>query len=75
VFISLLGGVLGVALTFPAAHWIEIELAQFFPYFGVSTATVWLDLATACGIGVVAAIFPTWRGATIRIADGLRRIG
>jgi putative ABC transport system permease protein len=75
VFISLLGGVLGIILTFPAAHWIETELAQFFPYFGVSTATVWLDLATACGIGVVAAIFPTWRGATIRIADGLRRIG
>jgi putative ABC transport system permease protein len=75
VFISLLGGVLGVALTFPAAHWIEIELTQFFPYFGVSTETIWLDLATACGIGVVAAVFPTWRGATIRIADGLRRIG
>jgi len=27
------------------------------------------------GIGVVAAVFPTWRSATIRIVDGLRRIG
>ncbi len=36
-----------------------------------STSTCWLPAA----IGVVAAIFPTWRGATIRIADGLRRIG
>jgi len=26
-------------------------------------------------VGVVAGIFPTWRGATIRIAEGLRRIG
>lgn len=75
VFISLLGGVLGVLLTFPAAHWIETELSQFFPYFSVSMTTIYLDLLTACGVGVVAAVFPTWRGATIRIAEGLRRIG
>jgi putative ABC transport system permease protein len=75
LFISLMGGLLGVVLTFPAAHWIETELAQFFPYFSVSMTTIGLDLATACIVGAVAAIFPTWRGATIRIADGLRRIG
>jgi putative ABC transport system permease protein len=75
LFISLLGGGLGALLTFPAAHWLETELAQFFPYFSVATTTIWLDLAISCGIGVVAAVFPTWRGATIRIADGLRRIG
>ena len=75
MFISLLGGVLGVVLTFPAAHWIETELAQFFPYFSVSMTTIGLDLLTACAVGAVAGLFPTWRGATIRIADGLRRIG
>ena len=75
MIISLLGGILGVLLTFPAAHWIEIELSQFFPYFSVSAATVGLDLLIACVVGVVAALFPTWRGATIKIADGLRRIG
>ncbi len=75
VFISFLGGVLGVIFTFPAAHWIETELSQYFPYFTISPATVYIDLATACGIGAVAALFPTWRGAKIRIADGLRRIG
>jgi putative ABC transport system permease protein len=75
VLISLLGGVLGVVLTFPAAHWIETELSQFFPYFSVSAQTVCIDMLIACGVGIVAAIFPTWRGTTIRIADGLRRIG
>jgi putative ABC transport system permease protein len=75
VFIALLGGALGVASTFPAAHWIETELAQFFPYFTISATTIWLDMANACVVGVVAGIFPTWRGATIRIADGLRRVG
>ena len=75
LFISLLGGVLGVVLTFPAAHWIETELAQFFPYFSVSMTTIGLDLLTACAVGAVAGLFPTWRGTTIGIADGLRRIG
>jgi putative ABC transport system permease protein len=32
------------------------------------------DLLAALAVGAVAGIFPTWRGATIRIADGLRRI-
>ncbi|MBI5657294.1 MAG: FtsX-like permease family protein, partial [Geobacter sp.] len=73
--ISLAGGALGIALTFPAAGWIETELSQFFPVFHVTTVTVLLDLAAATVVGSVAAIFPTWRGVTIRVADGLRRIG
>jgi len=75
IVIAMIGGGVGVLLTFPAAHWIETELSQFFPVFSVSPLTVYLDLLAALVIGVVASIFPTWRGATIRIADGLRRIG
>ncbi|MGD1075249.1 MAG: FtsX-like permease family protein [Thermodesulfovibrionales bacterium] len=75
VIIALSGGVLGVILTFPAAHWIEVELSQYFPAFSVSPVTVYLDLLAAFTIGIVAGIFPTWRGATIRIVEGLRRIG
>jgi len=73
--IALTGGVLGVLLTFPAAHLIETELSQFFPVFHIKPLTIYLDLAAAATVGTVAGIFPTWRGATIRIADGLRRIG
>jgi putative ABC transport system permease protein len=75
VAIALFGGVLGVLLTFPAAHWIETELSQFFPVFSVSAVTIYFDLLAALAVGLVAALFPVWRGATIRIADGLRRIG
>ncbi len=75
LLISGLGGVLGALLTFPAARWIETELAQFFPAFTVSPLTIGLELVAALLVGIVAAIFPTWRGATIRVADGLRRIG
>ncbi len=75
LFLSLAGGAVGVILTFPAAHWIETALTQFFPVFHVSARTVYLELMTAAVVGTVAAIFPAWRGATIRIAEGLRRIG
>jgi len=75
LLISGLGGLLGALLSFPAARWIEVELAQFFPAFSVSPLTIGLEIGAALLIGMVAAIFPTWRGTTIRVADGLRRIG
>lgn len=73
--IAMAGGVTGVILTFPAARWIEAELSQFFPVFTVAPSTICMDLAAAFIVGAVAGIFPTWRGVTIRIAEGLRRIG
>jgi len=75
VFIAMTGGALGALLTFPGAQWIETELSQYFPSFSVAPSTVYIELLAACMIGTVAGIFPTWRGATIRIAEGLRRIG
>ncbi|WP_279384502.1 ABC transporter permease [Geotalea toluenoxydans] len=75
IVIAMIGGVIGILLTYPAAHGIQEKLSQFFPVFNVSSMTVYLDLLAALTVGVVASIFPTWRGATIGIADGLRRIG
>jgi putative ABC transport system permease protein len=75
VVISLFGGILGVLLTFPAAGWIETQLSEFFPVFTISPSTVYLDLAAALAVGVAAAVFPSWRGATVGVAEGLRRIG
>jgi putative ABC transport system permease protein len=75
IAIAMIGGLLGVGLSFPAGGWIEQELKQFFPVFSISARTIYLDLLAAFAVGAVAAVFPTWRGATINIADGLRRIG
>jgi putative ABC transport system permease protein len=72
--IAMAGGCLGVALSFPAAQWIGQKLGQFIPVFHITTETLVMDLLAAFIVGAVAGIFPTWRGATIRIADGLRRI-
>jgi putative ABC transport system permease protein len=75
LIITMTGCVLGIALTFPAAKAFSTALSNYFPIFNVSISTIYLDLLAALLVGIVAAIFPTWRAATIRIADGLRRIG
>jgi putative ABC transport system permease protein len=75
LIITMTGCVLGIALTFPAAKAFGSTLSNYFPIFNVATSTIYLDLAAALLVGIVAAIFPTWRAVTIRVADGLRRIG
>jgi putative ABC transport system permease protein len=75
LLIALAGGTTGVLLTFPAAAAIGHTLSQFFPVFRISPLTVGLQLASALAVGVAAGIFPTWRGATVNVAAGLRRIG
>ncbi len=74
VGIALLGGVLGVALTFPLARAFADSMGTLFPIFFVSEATVLMQLAAAAIVGVVAAIIPAWRTARTRIVDGLRSI-
>jgi putative ABC transport system permease protein len=75
VLIAMMGGLLGIALSFPAGGFIEAQLEQFFPVFSISAATVYLELLAAFIVGAVAALFPAWRGITINVAEGLRRIG
>jgi putative ABC transport system permease protein len=75
IFIAIIGGITGIAGTFPIAGLMESELSQFFPVFRISSATIALQLFAAAIVGVTAAVFPTWRGARIGIAEGLRRIG
>ncbi len=75
LLISLLGTAIGLALTFPAAEAFAGYLGTYFPIFFVEKETILMDLAAGVLVGVVAALFPTWRAVQIRIADGLRRIG
>jgi putative ABC transport system permease protein len=75
LIISLTGCALGVVLTFPAATAFGKELSNYFPVFNVEMSTIYLDVAAALIMGIVAALFPAWRAIHIRIADGLRQIG
>ncbi len=73
--IAMSGTALGILLTFPVAQAFGDELSQFLPVFRVERDTILLDCAAGLLVGTVAAVIPTWRAVTIRIADGLRRIG
>jgi putative ABC transport system permease protein len=75
LFITVTGGVLGILLTFPVAQKFGDFMGAFFPVFNVERSTIYLDIFFSLLVGVIAAIFPTWRAVRIKIADGLRRIG
>jgi putative ABC transport system permease protein len=73
--ISMLGGALGIVLTFPAAQIIGQAVGDWIPVFNVAPETIYMDIGAAVLVGLSAAVFPIWRATTIRIAEGLRRIG
>lgn len=75
LFITMSGCTLGVLLTFPVARKFGEVMGTFFPVFNVERSTVYLDIVFSLLVGIIAALFPTWRAITIKIADGLRRIG
>lgn len=73
--LTLVGGGLGIALTFPAAAAFRNAVGQFFPIFNISALTIQLSLAAAVTVGLLAAWFPARQALRVRIADGLRRLG
>ena len=75
LFITMTGCTLGVVLTFPVAQQFGALMGNFFPVFIVERSTIYLDIVFSLLVGIISALFPTWRATTIKIADGLRRIG
>jgi putative ABC transport system permease protein len=75
MFIALLGGMLGIAATFPVVNGFGSAMAKLFPVFQLSLHTVVLQLGAAIVVGVVAGIAPGIRAGRVRIADGLRAVG
>jgi putative ABC transport system permease protein len=72
--IALLGGLIGIAVTFPIAHAFAGLVGSILPIFFVSESTILMQLGAALLVGVVAAALPAWNTARIRIVDGLRAI-
>jgi len=73
--IALVGAAIGIALTFPVAERFGKAMGGLFPVFNVSSDTVYMQVASALIVGIVAALFPCLRAARVRIADGLRHAG
>ena len=73
--IATVGGLLGIAATFPAAAVFAATLGKFFAVFEVANTTVALQALCALAVGFVSAFFPARRAARVKIVDGLRSIG
>lgn len=74
LMLALLGGALGVAASFPVAEAFGARMGTMFPVFHISAQTVTLQFSCALTVGVLAALVPARRAATIRIVEGLRAV-
>ena len=76
LFISILGGGLGLLLTFPIVEGFSANIPKgFFPVFQVEPITLILAISAIIIIGVAAALFPLQRALTTKIVDGFRFVG
>ena len=74
LLIALIGGLLGIALTFPAVSGIASALGSFLPSFAVTNLTLAKQLGASLIVGLVAAAWPAWKMSRIDIVAGLRHV-
>jgi putative ABC transport system permease protein len=75
LLLATMGGLLGLALTFPMVHLFKTKLGQYFRVFPLTNTTLALGLGTALAVGILAALLPAWRAAQVGIAEALRKVG
>lgn len=76
MFISLLGGGIGLLLTFPIVAGFEQAMPKgFFPFFFIEPITVVLAVTATILVGLISAIFPIQRALSTKIVDGFRFVG
>lgn len=74
LFLSVVGGAVGVVLTFPAASLFSSTTGTLFPVFEVSMETVRSQIFLVILTGVVSSLFPSIKAARVNITSGLRSI-
>ena len=76
LFISFLGGGLGLFLLYPLIQgFSQVIPKNFFPIFNLEDITVILAVSSAILIGIVSAIFPIQKALRTKIVDGFRFVG
>jgi putative ABC transport system permease protein len=75
LLLAAMGGLIGVALTFPMVYFIKTRLGKYFRVFPLTNTTLALGLIIALVVGVLAAILPAWRASRVGVAQALRRVG
>jgi putative ABC transport system permease protein len=69
------GGLLGLALSFPAVNLFPAEVTQYFPAMVVTRETAVIGLAVSLAVGLLAGILPAWQASRVQIAAALRKVG
>jgi putative ABC transport system permease protein len=75
LILAVVGGVLGLALTFPAVAAFPPEVQQYFPGLFVTRLTMIEGFGVALAVGLLAALAPAWHAARVSIAVALRKVG
>jgi putative ABC transport system permease protein len=75
IAIAMIGGILGIALSFPVAHVFSKEIGALLPVFHVEEKTVLIAGALSCAIGFLSAVFPACRSMRVKVAEALSHIG
>ncbi|HZK77143.1 MAG TPA: FtsX-like permease family protein, partial [Candidatus Kapabacteria bacterium] len=73
--IAILGGIVGILITFPACAGFAKGMQAFIPQFIIEPSTLVIAAVFAVLVGIVSAIFPANRAASMKIVDGLRQVG
>lgn len=74
LMIAAIGGLAGMALTFPLAIGFMKQTGSLFKVFEVSNETLLFQALAALGVGLIAAAWPAWKMSRIDIVQGLRHI-
>ena len=79
IILTMSGAALGLGLGLITAHYLDRILSDFpglparFHFFLFEPASAWRSLAFLAAVGIVAALYPAWRAATLPISATLRR--
>ena len=74
LLISFIGGVAGIAMTFPLAAAFLVQTNNMFKIFEISQTTMLYQGIAALIVGLIAAIWPAWKMSRIDIVQGLRHV-
>ena len=76
LMLGAIGGLLAILLTGPVARgFFESVGKQVFAVFEVAPITYFWQAVAALAVGLVAALVPMVRSASVGIVDGLRHVG
>jgi putative ABC transport system permease protein len=76
MFISIIGGLVGLMLTFPIVATIEQIIPKgMFPVFQIEPVTIILAISAAIFIGFASAIQPVYKSLNTKIVEGFRFVG